>query len=308
MLLRNNVPLSYTFGKIKKEILFVILYSIGIVILYQNFHFTRISIPVAVPALLGTVISLLLAFRSNQAYDRWWEARIIWGGITNDSRTFSRQILSFVENPYHLEEVEQLKQRMIKRQIAWCFALSQGLRGFSPYNGLERFVDSQELQYIKKQKNVTMALLEFHGKDIRKALMEGWINKYQQIELDKTITMLCNHMGGCERIKNTIFPVTYSKYINMSIHLFIVLLPFGLIEIFGYMEIPLVVAIATFFLLVEKMAVHLQDPFENKPTDTPTTTICRNIERDLCQAMNDYELFEDRPQTELAPVGSYYIL
>lgn len=308
MLLRNNIPLSYTFGKIKKEILFVIGYSIAIVILYENFHITRISIPVAVPALLGTIISLLLAFRSNQAYDRWWEARIIWGAITNDSRTFSRQILSFVENPYQLEEVEIFKQRMIKRQIAWCFALSQGLRGFTPSKGLDRYLDAQDLHILKKQKNVTLSLLEMQGMDLRRALNEGWINKYQQIELDKTLTALCNHMGGCERIKNTIFPVTYSKYINMSIHLFIVLLPFGLIEIFGYMEIPLVVALATFFLLVEKMAVHLQDPFENKPTDTPTTTICRNIERDLCQMMNDYELFEDKPQTEVAAVGSYYIL
>ncbi len=144
--------------------------------------------------------------------------------------------------------------------------------------------------------------------DLKKALQEGWINKYQQIEIDKTITGLCNHMGGSERIKNTVFPVTYSKYINMSIHLFIVLLPFGLIEYFGYMEVPLVVAIAAFFLLVEKMAVHLQDPFENKPTDTPTTTICRTIERDLCQMLDDNKIYEDKPQTELAPVGSYYIL
>jgi putative membrane protein len=87
-----------------------------------------------------------------------------------------------------------------------------------------------------------------------------------------------------------------------------VLLPFGLIEYFGYMEVPLVVAIAAFFLLVEKMAVHLQDPFENKPTDTPTTTICRTIERDLCQMIDDNKILEDKPQTELAQVGSYYIL
>jgi len=308
MLLRNNIPLSYTFGKIKKELIFVVAYSFGIVILYQNFHVTRISIPVAVPALLGTIISLLLAFRSNQAYDRWWEARIIWGAIVNDSRTLSRQILSFVENPYELPEVVQFKHRFIKRQIAWCYALSQGLRGFSPSKGLENYLDKNELLFIKKQRNVTVAILELHAMDLKKALNEGWINKYQQIELDKTITALCNHMGGSERIKNTIFPVTYSKYINMSIHLFIVLLPFGLIEYFGYMEVPLVIAIAAFFLLVEKMAVHLQDPFENKPTDTPTTTICRNIEKDLCQMLDDHKLYEDKPQTELASIGSYYIL
>ncbi|RZK91170.1 MAG: hypothetical protein EOO98_06660 [Pedobacter sp.] len=308
MLLRNNIPLTYIFGKIKKELLFVIAYSVGIVILYQNFHVTRISIPVAVPALLGTIISLLLAFRSNQAYDRWWEARTLWGAIVNDSRSISRQILSFVENPYGQDEIEAFKERFIKRQIAWCYALSQSLRGFNPRKGLEEYLVPEEIAFIKKRKNVTASLLELHGMDLKKALQEGWINKYQQIEIDRIICGLCNHMGGSERIKNTVFPVTYSKYINMSIHLFIVLLPFGLIEYFGYMEIPLVVAIAAFFLLVEKMAVHLQDPFENKPTDTPTTTICRTIERDLCQMLDDNKIYEDKPQTELAPVGSYYIL
>jgi len=308
MLLRNNIPLTYIFGKIKKELLFVIAYSVGIVILYQNFHVTRISIPVAVPALLGTIISLLLAFRSNQAYDRWWEARTLWGAIVNDSRSISRQILSFVENPYGQDEIEAFKERFIKRQIAWCYALSQSLRGFNPRKGLEEYLTQEELAFIKKRKNVTASLLELHGMDLKKALQEGWINKYQQIEIDRIICGLCNHMGGSERIKNTVFPVTYSKYISMSIHLFIVLLPFGLIEYFGYMEVPLVVAIAAFFLLVEKMAVHLQDPFENKPTDTPTTTICRTIERDLCQMLDDNKIYEDKPQTELAPVGSYYIL
>ncbi|KQS35912.1 bestrophin family protein [Pedobacter sp. Leaf194] len=308
MLLRNNIPLTYIFGKIKKELLFVIAYSVGIVVLYQNFHVTRISIPVAVPALLGTIISLLLAFRSNQAYDRWWEARTLWGAIVNDSRSIARQILSFVENPYGQEEIETFKERFIKRQIAWCYALSQSLRGFNPRKGLEEYLTQEEFAFIKKRKNVTASLLELHGMDLKRALQEGWINKYQQIEIDRIICGLCNHMGGSERIKNTVFPVTYSKYISMSIHLFIVLLPFGLIEYFGYMEIPLVVAIAAFFLLVEKMAVHLQDPFENKPTDTPTTTICRTIERDLCQMLDDNKIYEDKPQTELAPVGSYYIL
>jgi len=308
MLLRNNIPLTYIFGKIKNELLFVIGYSVGIVVLYQNFHVTRISIPVAVPALLGTIISLLLAFRSNQAYDRWWEARTLWGAIVNDSRSVSRQILTFVESPYPNENLDQFKKRFITRQIAWCYAVSQALRGFSATKGLERFLDPEEMEFLKKRKNTTTSILELHGMDLKRALSEGWINKYQQIEMDKTLTFLCNHMGGCERIKNTVFPVTYSKYINMSIHLFIVLLPFGLIEYFGYIEVPLVVAIAAFFLLVEKMAVHLQDPFENRPTDTPTTTICRNIERDLCQMLDDSKIYEDKPQTETAQVGSYYIL
>ena len=309
MLLKNNIPLTYIFGKISKELILVTIYAIGIVILYENFHFSRISIPVAVPALLGTVISLLLAFRSNQAYDRWWEARIIWGGIVNDSRSLTRQILYFIDDPYYSAEIQLFKERFVKRQIAWCYGLSQSLRKTNPTQGLDRLMKPDELEFIKKYKNVPMSILELHAKDIRTAMKEGWINQYQQIELDRTLSSLCDRMGGSERIKNTVFPVTYSTYINMTVNLFIIMLPFGLIEFFGYFEIPIVIAISAAFLLIEKMAIHLQDPFENKPTDTPTTTISRNIERDLCQMLNDANFEENKDAVESpVPAGVYYIL
>lgn len=309
MLLKNNIPLTYIFGKITKELILVAIYAIGIVILYENFHFSRISIPVAVPALLGTVISLLLAFRSNQAYDRWWEARIIWGGIVNDSRSLTRQILYFIDDPYYSAEIQLFKERFVKRQIAWCYGLSQSLRKTNPTKGLERLMKPEELEFIKKYKNVPMSILELHAKDIRTAMKEGWINQYQQIELDRSLSSLCDRMGGSERIKNTVFPVTYSTYINMTVNLFIIMLPFGLIEFFGYFEIPIVIAISAAFLLIEKMAIHLQDPFENKPTDTPTTTISRNIERDLCQMLNDANFEENKDAVETpVPAGVYYIL
>lgn len=309
MLLKNNIPFTYIFGKITKELIIVTFYAVGIVILYENYHFTRISIPIAVPALLGTVISLLLAFRSNQAYDRWWEARILWGAIVNDSRTLARQMLYFIDDPYYSAEIQIFKERFIKRQIAWCYGLSQSLRHTNPTLGLDRLMREEELEFIRKYKNVPMSILELHARDIQRATKEGWINTYQQVELDKTLTNLCDRMGGSERIKNTIFPVTYSTYINMTINLFIVMLPFGLIEFFGYFEIPIVIAISASFLLIEKMAIHLQDPFENKPTDTPTTAISRTIERDLCQMLNDNNFAENKEAAEPSlKQGAYYIL
>lgn len=309
MLLKKNVPLTYIFGKISKEVLLVTAYSIGIVILYENFHFTRISIPIAVPALLGTVISLLLAFRSNQAYDRWWEARIIWGAIVNDSRSLTRQILYFIDDPYYSAEIQLFKERFVKRHIAWSYALSQSLRGKDPMDGLERLMKDEELKFISHYKNVPMSILELHAKDIRYAAKEGWINSFQQVEIDRTLSDLTNHMGGSERIKNTVFPVTYSRYINMTINLFIMMLPFGLIEYFGYVEVPIVIAIAASFLLIEKMAIHLQDPFENKPTDTPTTTISKTIERDLSQMLKDTDFEMERVAKEQAyNPKHYYIL
>lgn len=305
MLLKSNIPLKYILGKIKPGLITVSLYSIIIAALYDTFHVTRITIPLSVPMILGTVISLLLGFRSNQAYDRWWEARIIWGAIVNDSRTLARQVLTFVDSSYHSVEAKQFAERFIRRQIAWNYCLSRHLRNENPLNGLKTFLLEEEMKIISRYRNMPAAILEIHGRDITYALEMGWINQFQQVELDRTLTRLCDSMGKCERIKNTVFPATYSLYIHFAMNLFIMLLPFGLIEYFGYMEIPLVIAIAASFMLIEKMAIHLQDPFENKPTDTPMTAISGNIEKDLRQMLNDYHIVEE---SEAPDKSKYYVL
>lgn len=287
MLLKKNIPIRYIFGKIKYEILFVTIYGIAIEVVYQNFHITNISIPMTVHSVLGTIISLLLAFRSNQAYDRWWEARIVWGAIVNDSRTFARQILSLMEDPLDPDRIDGFKKRMIKRQIAWCYALGKGLRRDDPMPMISKFVSEEELEYLKDFDNKHVGLVQLHARDLNNALKQGWVNPYQQVELDQTLTRLCDHMGKSERIKNTVFPSTYSLYIHLALHFFILLLPFGLVQLFGFLMVPVLVVITACFFLIEKMAIHLQDPFENKPTDTPVLSISRNIERDLKQMMRD---------------------
>jgi ion channel-forming bestrophin family protein len=286
MLLKKNIPFKYVFGKIKYEIIVIALYASLIAFIYDSYHFTRITIPLAVPAVLGTVISLLLGFRSNQAYDRWWEARHIWGAVVNDSRTLARQIISFTHDDFEGSEAQAFKERVIRRQIAWSFSLGKHLRGEPAAKGLEKYLNKKELEYIRGIDNVPSALLDMMGRDLKLALEEGWINRFQQVEIDKTISRLCDSMGKCERIKNTVFPSTYSLYIHLALMLFIALLPFGVIEYFGIIEVPLVVAISACFLLIEKMAIHLQDPFENKPTDTPMTSIAQGIEKNLTQLYN----------------------
>ncbi len=290
MLLKKNIPIGYVFGKIKYEILFVSLYGLFIEVLYQNFHITSITIPITVSTVLGTIISLLLAFRSNQAYDRWWEARIVWGAIVNDSRTFTRQVISLIEGQYDQESIQAFKNRMIKRQIAWCYALGKGLRNTDPLPAIQKFVPEEEYLFVKDFENRHVGLLQLHARDMNNALKQGWVNAYQQVEIDKTITRLCDSMGKCERIKNTVFPSTYSLYIHLALMFFILLLPFGLLDLFGFLMVPVLVVLSACFLLIEKMAIHLQDPFENKPTDTPVLAISRNIERDLKQMMSDTQV------------------
>jgi putative membrane protein len=304
MLLKKNIPIRYIVGKIKTELVLVTLYSVGVVVLYKVFNFTHLAIPLSIPMIMGTVISLLLAFRSNQAYDRWWEARTIWGAIVNDSRTLARQISWFTRTPEMDEQSHFIRHRFIKRQIAWCYSLSRSLRGQDSQYGIEKYMSRSEQQTIKNFNNSPMAILDLQGQELQKAYHNGVINAYQQVEIERTLSRLCDAMGKCERIKNTIFPATYSLYIHFSLLFFFLLLPFAVVDFFGYMAIPVVIAIAAVFFLIEKMAIHLQDPFENKPTDTPMTAICFTIERDLKQMMSDIPHY-----AEVTPHAKrYYIL
>ena len=238
---------------------------------------------------MRTIISLLLAFRSNQAYDRWWEARIIWGSIVNDSRTLIRQMKTFINDPEFSVTVDNFIGKFAKRQMMWCYSLANMLRQKNPLQHASNLLEDDDNKFAAMHGHVPNALLSLHGRDIKFAMEEGWLNAFQQVELDKTLTRLCDAMGKCERIKNTVFPTTYNLYINFALYLFIGLLPFGLTEYLGIILVPLIILISAAFLFVEKMAIHLQDPFENKPTDTPMTTISGNIEKDLREMMRDFK-------------------
>lgn len=309
MLLKDKIPLKYIFGEIKYELMYVVAYSVLVWALYHNVHVIRISIPLTVPAILGTVISLLLGFRSNQAYDRWWEARHVWGAIVNDSRSLARQVFCFMQEEFESDELQQLRSRIVKRQIAWTHSLGQNLRGHNALKGMDKLLSKKEIETVSKYSNIPSAILNLHATDIREALNNGYINRFQQVELDRTISRLCDSQGKCERIKNTVFPSTYSLYIHFSLLLFICLLPFGFIEIFGFLEVLVVTAISACFMLIEKMAIRLQDPFDNKPTDTPVTAIAKSIERDLKQMLQDEHNRAD--QTNTTPVNTnaaFYVM
>ncbi|QIL75036.1 bestrophin family protein [Hymenobacter sp. HDW8] len=304
MLLRTKIPLSYVFGKIKREVLFVFVYATLIAVEDQFFHVMSLSLPLSVPMVLGTVLSLLLAFKSNQAYDRWWEARIVWGAIVNDSRSLIRQVLCFTDAPYAPQEISAWVERFTNRQIAWSYSLGMALRNKMDVEKIRRYLAPEELAFITKHDNLPNALLELHARDLRYALNEGWVNSYQQVELDATLTRLTDSMGKCERIKNTVFPVTYTLYTHFSLFFFVLLLPFALLEIFGVLEVLMVVAISSAFFLIEKMAIHLQDPFEGKPTDTPVTAIARTIEVNLKQMIGDKNL----PKENMPLASTYYVM
>ncbi|WKL48560.1 bestrophin family ion channel [Flavobacterium pectinovorum] len=315
MLLKKRIPMRYVLGKIKVELGLVMAYTILFEVFHHYFINISVDIPIAIPTMVGTIISLLLAFKSNQAYDRWWEARIIWGSIVNESRTLIRQVLTFYKDPDFSVEANDFKENFTKRQIAWCYSLGQALRNKDAIKPIKNLISEEELSFVKNHQNVPNAILLLHARDLRNARKDKRFNTYQQVEIDNTLTRLCDAMGKCERIKNTIFPTTYSMYIRMTLCLFIILLPFGLIDLLSWFAIPLITIIAGTFFLIEKMAIHLQDPFENRPTDTPVTAISQAIEKNLMQMLNEFQVefdiikeFDLKPEPAKLTGNEYFVL
>lgn len=288
MLLNRQISIWYFIRLIRFEIIGVCCYAVivGLYDAYRSASFSAIDIPFSVTASVGTAVSLILGFRTAQAYDRWWEARVVWGAIVNDSRTLIRQVSEFI--PESASKAE-LVRRFTERQIIWCFALSESLRK-KPFS--ERVSNYLKASNINA-KNIPNALLSEHSRELSRAEL----TEFRQVQVDSTIVRLCDAMGKCERIKNTVFPKSYSLLLHLLIYVFATMIPFGIDDNHFVLEVMLTAVIPLAFLSIERTAIIMQDPFENTPMDTPMTTLATTIEINLKQMIGEPDLPEpEQPQ------------
>lgn len=291
MLLNRKISILYFVNNIKWQILFVITFALAVGFLHLRPEFKGIDIPLNILTLLGTIVTILLAFRTSQSYERWWEARTIWGAIVNDSRTLTRNVLQFLpEN----ESVE--RKKFAERQIIFVNALGETLRKVPLSPKVEAYVKFHNINAV----NLPNALLDEHSHQIGQLKTEGKISDFQQLQLNEIVSRLCDSMGKCERIKNTVFPRSYSLILHILIYAFTAILPFSLNHNQFVTEIAISIIIPLLFIAVEKTAIIMQDPFENSPVDTPMTSIAQTIEINILQMMGE----KDVPAKE--DKGLYY--
>jgi ion channel-forming bestrophin family protein len=293
MLLNNKIPLTYIFGKIKFEIIYTTIIWLITFFLTHGYASINPQIPVTVPAFIGTAISIILSFKLSQSYDRWWEARKIWGSIVNESRTFVLKLQSFVK-PANNNDIRTLAFR----HIAWCFSLAQSLRGLNPVENLDKYLSAEDIKLISKHNNKPLAILQLNTKHITDLKAKEAMDIFSQIQINHTLVSFSDVMGMAERIKSTVFPVTYRLFLHWMIYLFTVVLSIALYDLAWYFEFPLLLALSSSFFLLEKAATQLQDPFSNTPTDTPMTTIATNIEINIKQLLNETEIPQPFPSNK----------
>jgi len=294
MILKGRLSVWDFIKAIKSDLIAIVIFSTVIGYIAVQHYFVKLVIPLGLVGIVGTAISLLLAFRTGQSYDRWWEARIVWGAIVNDSRTLIRQLKEFL--PYDSDD--DIRD-FAERQIIWNYALSESLRKLPFSDRVQEYIN----RYGIKDTNVPNALLLLHGMHLKRLSDKGKITEFRQVQLDDTLSRFCDSMGKCERIKNTVFPTSYGALIHLLIYLFTLLLPFSLNDNFPLVKAMLTAGIPIIFISIERTAILLQDPFENQPLDTPMTNISQNIEFVLRQQLGDVAEKPAAPDPD-----SYYIL
>jgi len=264
-------------------------------------HFLKVDmmIPVVPVTILGGALAIFLGFRNNSAYDRWWEARKIWGAIVNTSRHHGTQLIAYID-----EKEDQ--NRMVFRHIGWLYSLNMHLRKNMNLTTLEKYLGKDLTKMLGTAKNVPVQILHQQGIDVTNALRKKQITEFQHSMLMKNIEDCYIHQGKAERIKNTVFPFYYNYFTRVFLWLFIILLPCALLEEMNWLIIPISSAIAFIFYILDKSGEVTEDPFENRAADIPISTICRAIEIDLLQQIGAEEIPDALP-IEFTSYGAQFI-
>ncbi len=268
-----------TLRKLLVFLILICLYSWGIA--YLELEYWNISENSYVKNLtllhnlLGFVLSLLLVFRTNTAYDRWWEGRKLWGTLVNNSRNLTIKLNALLK---HSEESE----RAFFRKTIPLFAtlLKEHLSLESTRLALDE-LDHPELANLDRNKHLPNQLASMIIQRIYLLEKEGKISPEQLLSLNAEMQSFMDICGACERIKNTPIPYSYSVFVKKFIFFYVLTLPFGFVFSLGYLVIPVVAFVFYVLASLELIAEEIEDPFGGDENDLPTEKIAANIRKNV---------------------------
>lgn len=297
MLIHANWSIRKVIGFTWKTSSLVLLVTGLTTLVYLHWLRPYFSVPAFVISVLGTAIAFFIGFINNEAYGRWWEARQIWGALLNDSRSWSRSLLTYTDHPDRA-----VQQRMVRRHLAFLNALAALLRqtGDTHY---ETFLTKADRDRVQSFASIPTAILQLQAEDIHQLYRNGQIDGFLFQRLDQLLEQFTTSMGQAERIKNTIFPTTYVYFTRLFIWIFIVLCTVVAAETLNYWSAVLTWLIGFVYLITYQNGQLLMNPFDNAPSDTPISSIIRSAEINLLQDLDEASI-----PAPVAPVNDHYLL
>ena len=266
-----------TFRQLTPMMLSIALY-VGVVALLEievfnlgkDSHLINITV---MHGMLGFVISLLLVFRTNTAYDRWWEGRRLLGSLVNNSRNLAMKLNALLPE----SDIENRKfYRLIV--IEYAFAMKRHLRGSQ--HDSEVFTSIYQISDKLHKPNYLANLLL---KKVNELYVNKTISGEQLLFLNNEVSSFTDICGACERIKTTPIPFSYSVFIKKFIFFYVMTLPFGYVFTLGYIAIPVVVFVFYVLASLEIIAEEIENPFGTDANDLPVTQICKNIQKHISE-------------------------
>jgi putative membrane protein len=269
-----NFHKADTFRKLLPVLIGIGLYSAGVAYLEieywqlsENSHVKNVTIT---HNMLGFVISLLLVFRTNTAYDRWWEGRRLWGGLVNSSRNLAIKLAVMIKD----KQDKEIFRRLIP---AYASVLSLHLKDRDIIDELYDDATLSADHYNHKPNQIAKTIIA----KINELYENNKISGDQLIVLNAELQSLTDICGACERIKNTPIPYSYSVFIKKFIFFYVMTLPFGYVFQLGYYVIPVVMFIFYVLASLELIAEEIEEPFGDDPNDLPTARMAENIKKNV---------------------------
>ena len=333
MFVRKNLTFRSILVFSGGHLVWLVLWSVLVVALYEYAGAEWLSIPWVPLAVIGTAVAFYVGFKNNSAYDRLWEARKIWGAIVNDSRSWGAGVRAFVTDQFRKEPVgeEELRAahgRLVRRHIAWSYALRGQLLvptswehvrqnrhiaranrkrmrwiGVGLYDDgdsaryLERLLPAEEVRQLAGFANPATQLIDRQAQELKELRAADLIDDFRHMELQQLLRDFYTHQGRCERIKKFPLPRQYGGASLIFVGIFIFLLPLGMVSEFAklgpaatWLSVPFTVIVGWVYLMMELIGDYSENPFEGLGNDVPMLSLCRTIEIDLLQMLGEKDV------------------
>lgn len=276
---KNWFSLIFEFHKsdtLRKLLYVILVYAIyTTLIVFIELEYTKFKSTIEIHSLLGFVLGLLLVFRTNTAYERWWEARKLLGALVNTSRNLALKINTFLPNS------EAEKRNLFSREISnYCYSLKNHLRDKKNISELELSADltEKELHDINHVPNYIAQKIFSLTKNMYD---KKYISDNIYLTIDDQVKQFTDIIGGCERIKKTPIPYSYNIFLKKFIFIYTMTLPLGLATRFDYWSIPISAFVLYILCSLEILAAEIEDPFGEDTNDLPIDEICLSIKKNI---------------------------
>jgi putative membrane protein len=299
------------------QLLVPAIWAALVYVMVHIMNWRGLALPTMPMSVLGTAVSFYLGFKGNSAYGRLWEARKIWGGIVNTSRTWGILARDYVKDS---TADRRIHQELLYRHIAWLSALRTQLRRRKSWEHQTAFTDqvraqfetadqsdavlaermkpflsAEELEWLMARKNQASQLLAKQSERLRELHESGALDNFRHVELGRLLETMYTLQGKCERIKNFPLPRQYASATDWFVMIFVVCLPLAVEPLFSdggtaWIGIPVSALLSWIFLIWNKVTDWSENPFEGLTNDIPMDALSRTIEIDMREMLGETDL------------------